>query len=327
MSQNELNNILSMLQDFSWGDTLAEMRANFNRCFSLPSHPTAQVQTLDADGVPAELITLPNSDPDRVILYLHGGGFVMGTRQTYRRIASDLAEASSARVLVIDYRLAPEHPYPAALEDTLTAYRWLVETRRFHPSQVAIAGDSAGGNLALAALLSLRDTKEILPSSGLLISPYCDLTQTSSTIDTHGHLDLMVSRTLMDTLTAWYAPHENVKDPLISPIYADLSGLPPLLIHVGAAEILLGDALRLAHQAALANVAVELKVWQDMIHCFQLFAPMLEEGRVAISEAGAFLQHHWSPKNRYEQETDRTMLASLSQSPASRYRTGRSLPR
>ncbi|MEM9449314.1 MAG: alpha/beta hydrolase fold domain-containing protein [Cyanobacteria bacterium P01_E01_bin.6] len=138
----------------TWGDTVAEMRSNFNNSFSLPPHPTAQVTPIQTDGVAAELISMPQGNSDRIILYLHGGGFAMGSCQTYRRLAADLAAAANSSVLLIDYRLAPEYPYPAALEDTLTAYRWLIDTLRFSPSQVAIAGDSAGGNLALRRVSS-----------------------------------------------------------------------------------------------------------------------------------------------------------------------------
>lgn len=293
MIGSELDQIRAVLQDFTWGDTIAEMRSNFDQGFSLPPHPTAQVTPIQADGVAAELISLPQGSTDRIILYLHGGGFAMGSCQTYRRLAADIAAAANGRVLSIDYRLAPEHPYPAALEDTLTAYRWLINTLEFLPSQVAIAGDSAGGNLALAALVSLKDGGDELPASAILISPYCDQTQTSSTITTHAAVDPMISPQLLDTVTRWYAGDTDLKQPLISPLYADLSALPALLIHVGAAEVLLDDALQLARKVGLANGAVELKVWQDMIHCFHLFAPQLAEGRQAIAEIGAFLHRHW----------------------------------
>ena len=293
MIGSELDQIRAMLQDFTWGDTIAEMRSNFDNGFSLPPHPTAQVTPIQAGGVSAELISVPQGHSDRIILYLHGGGFAMGSCQTYRRLAADLAAAASSSVLVIDYRLAPEHPYPAALEDTLTAYRWLIDPQRFLPSQVAIVGDSAGGNLALAALVSLRDTGDQLPASAVLISPYCDQTQTSPTITTHAAIDPMVSPQLLDTVTQWYAPDTDLKEPLISPLYADLSALPALLIHVGAAEVLLDDSLQLARQVGLANGAIELKVWQNMIHCFHLFSPLLAEGRQAIAEVGAFLHRHF----------------------------------
>ena len=228
MIGSELDQIRAMLQDFTWGDTIAEMRSNFDNGFSLPPHPTAQVTPIQAGGVSAELISVPQGHSDRIILYLHGGGFAMGSCQTYRRLAADLAAAASSSVLVIDYRLAPEHPYPAALEDTLPAYRWLIDPQRFLPSQVAIVGDSAGGNLALAALVSLRDTGDQLPASAVLISPYCDQTQTSPTITTHAAIDPMVSPQLLDTVTQWYAPATDHKEPLISPLYADLSALPAI---------------------------------------------------------------------------------------------------
>ncbi|MGD1952794.1 MAG: alpha/beta hydrolase [Leptolyngbyaceae cyanobacterium] len=293
MISSELDQIRAMLQDFTWGDTIAEMRSNFNNGFSLPPHPMAQVTPIQAGGVAAELISMPQGSSDRIILYLHGGGFAMGSCQTYRRLAADLAAASNSSVLVIDYRLAPEHPYPAALEDTLTAYRWLIDPLRFSPNQVAIAGDSAGGNLALAALVSLRDTGNELPAAAILISPYCDQTQTSSTITTHAAVDPMVSPQLLDTVTRWYAPDADLKQPLISPLYADLSALPALLVHVGAAEVLLDDSLQLARQVGLANGLIELKVWKNMIHCFHLFAPLLTEGQQAIAEVAAFLHCHW----------------------------------
>lgn len=294
MSKKELHQVITQLQDLSWGNTLTEMRMNFTNGFSMPTHPTAEVQPVDIAGVMAEWITCPNSNTDRVILYLHGGGFIMGSLPAYRRLASDLAEVAGASVLLLDYRLAPEHPYPAGLEDAFTAYHWLVNTRGCQPSQIAIAGDSAGGNLALGLLLSLKDREEPQPACIALISPYCDQMRTGSTMVSHADRDLMVTAPLLDTITDWYAPGEDLRSPLISPLYADLSDLPPLLIHVGANEVLLDDALRLARQVGLADVPVTLKVWADMIHCFHLFAPVLEEGQVAISEVGAFLNRSLS---------------------------------
>lgn len=255
----------------------------------MPAHPTAEVQPMTASGVTAEWITCPNSSTDRVILYLHGGGFIMGSLAAYRRLASDLAAAAGASVLLLDYRLAPENPYPAALEDALTAYRWLIENQNFQPKQISIAGDSAGGNLALGLLLSLKEKARPQPACAALLSPYCDQTRTGSTMVSHADRDLMVTAPLLDTIADCYAPGKDLRSPLLSPLYADLFGLPSLLIHVGASEVLLDDALRLARQAGLADVPVTLKVWADMIHCFHLFAPVLEEGRVAIAEAGAFL--------------------------------------
>jgi len=294
MSKQELNSIVEMLRDFTWGNTLTEMRSHFSEAFSLPPHPTAKIQSVNIENMTAELISVPSANPKQIILYLHGGGFVMGSCQTYRRIASDLAESSNANVLLIDYRLAPEHPYPAALEDTLAAYHWLLNSRGYQPNQVSIVGDSAGANLALGTMLSLQAAKKPLPSSVVLISPYTDLTRTSKAIHTNADIDPMVSPHLLDIVTTFYTSSEDLTQPLLSPLYADLSGLSPLLIHVGSAEILLDDALQLTRQAGLANVSVELKVWQNMIHCFHLFAPILSEGQVAIAEAGTFLKRHWS---------------------------------
>ncbi|MEM9906835.1 MAG: alpha/beta hydrolase [Cyanobacteria bacterium P01_D01_bin.44] len=291
MSQQELKTIIAMLQDFVWGETLAEMRENFEAGFTLPRHPIAQVTCVNANGVPAELIFHPPDNSDHLILYLHGGGFVMGSCQTHRRIAADLAETSGARVLCLDYRLAPEYPFPAGLEDSLTAYHWLL--KEFQPQQIALVGDSAGGNLALTTLLSLRDAGKALPASTVLISPYCDQTRTSQTIVSHAERDPMVSSDMLNTITACYASNRDLRNPLISPLYADLSGLPPLLVHVGAAEVLLDDALKIVRQIGLSNGSVELKVWRDMIHCFHLFAPMLSEGHAAIAEVATFLNHHW----------------------------------
>lgn len=292
MSQQELNLILEKMRDFSWGSTPEEMRHNFSTGFTLPPHPSAIVEAVDANGVPADWITTPNSVPDRVILYLHGGAFVVGSRETYRRIASDLSEATAAKVLLIDYRLAPEHPYPAALEDAVTAYQWLINECGLESRYIAIAGDSAGGNLVINTLVSLRNAEEALPSAAFVISPYVDLARTGKTFQTKAQVDLLVTHELLKTINAMYLPSGDFQNPSVSPLYADLSKLPPMLIHVGTEEILLDDALRLARQAALADVAVELKVWPGMIHCLHLFAPMLSEGQKAITEAGAFLKQH-----------------------------------
>ncbi|MGB7445413.1 MAG: alpha/beta hydrolase [Coleofasciculaceae cyanobacterium] len=288
MSQQELSAILEQLRNLSWGETPAEMRTNFETGFAWPPHPTATVEEVNANGVPAYLISTPAAQ-SKVILYLHGGGFIMGSRHSHRRIASDLSEAAKALVLLIDYRLAPEHPYPAALEDSLAAYHWLRETRGFSDSNIAIAGDSAGGNLVLSTLLSLRDASKSLPAAALVMSPFLDLQGTGSTFQTKTDVDLMVTPELIETIVKMYVPNDNPSEPTVSPLYADLSGLPPMLIHVGNQEILLDDSLRLARKAALEDVSVELKVWKDMIHCHHLFAPILEEGRQAITEAGAFL--------------------------------------
>ncbi|AFY58371.1 esterase/lipase [Rivularia sp. PCC 7116] len=292
MSLTELEVVLEQLRNFTWGETPSEMRANFEAGFSMPSHPTATVSEVNCNGVIADLISTPKAAKDKIILYLHGGGFMVGNRKTYRRLASDLSAASNAQVLLIEYRLAPEYPFPAALEDTLIAYNWLIKERGFNSNQIAVAGDSAGGNLALSLLISLRSNCESLPVATLLISPLTDMQRTGKTVQTKAEFDLMVSPQLLDTVVNLYLPDGNFSNPIVSPIFADLSGLPPMLIHVGSQEVLLDDSLRLARQAALSNVSVELKVWKDMIHCLHLFAPILTEGSEAIAQAGDFLKYY-----------------------------------
>ncbi len=293
MSLAELTQIKEMLQDFDWGETLSEMRANFEEAFQMPPHPTATTQEVNIDGILADWVTTPQSLENRAVIYLHGGGFIMGSRRNYGRVAADLAESSQAKVLLLEYRLAPEFPYPAAIEDTVKAYQWLL-TQGFNPSQIAFAGDSAGGNLVISTLVKLKSAKITVPAAAWVASPYVNLTLTGETMTSKAEVDLMVSSELLETISKLYIPHQDPKESNISPIYADLSGLPPLLVYVGTEEILLDDALRLTQKAALCKVAVELKVWPDMIHCHHLFAPMLVEGRQAISKAGSFLQEHLS---------------------------------
>ncbi len=292
MSQQELDAIIENLRNFTWGETPNEMRTNFEAGFSVPPHPTATFEEVNANGVLADLISTPEASKNHIILYLHGGGFIVGSRNSYRRLASDLSAASNALVLLIEYRLAPEHPYPAALEDALNTYHWLINQRGFSPAQIAIAGDSAGGNLALSLLMSLRSAGESLPVAILLLSPFTDMEKTGLTLQTKADVDLTVSSELLETVVNMYLPQGDRSNPMVSPILADLSGLPPMLIHVGTEEILLDDSLRLARKAALDDVPVELKVWKDMIHCFHAFAPILTEGQEAIIDAGAFLRRY-----------------------------------
>ena len=292
MSQQELEQIIQKLRNFHWGETITEMRANLEKELLMPPHPQAHIESIDADGVPADLISTPATSSNCMILYLHGGGYFSGSRQTHRRVASDLADAAQAPVLLIDYRLAPESPFPAALEDGLKAYDWLRKQSNLVSTQIALAGDSAGGNLALGIMLSLQKTPELLPACALLMSPLTDMERKGLTLQTKAETDPIVSPELLDMVANWYLPEGNFFDPIVSPLHADLSNFPPLLIHVGSQEILLDDSLRLASQAALHNVAVELKVWPELIHCFHQFAPYLEEGREAIMEAGAFLRKH-----------------------------------
>ena len=254
----------------------------------LPGPDDLISEPVDAGGVPGEFISAPGADASRCIYYLHGGGYVIGNVNTHRVLGYDLSKASGARVLSMDYRLAPEHPFPAGLEDAVTGYQWLLETG-VKPEHVVIAGDSAGGGLTVATLLALRDRGLPLPAAAVCFSPWVDLLGEGDSMRTRAEVDPMVQKDALLWYTGLYMAGGDPRDPLASPLYADLSGLPPILIQVGDAETLLDDSTRLTDRLKAAGVSVELEVWDRMIHVWQLFAPVLSEGREAIDKAGVFI--------------------------------------
>jgi len=245
-------------------------------------------EPVDAGGVPAEWIAAPGAVKDRVILYFHGGGYVIGSINTHRAMIARIARASNARALAIDYRLAPEHPFPAAVDDATRAYKWLL-AQGYKPPKIVIAGDSAGGGLTLAALIALRDSGQPLPAGAVPISPWTDLEGTGESVRSRAAKDPMVAQdNLIESAKQYYGAHDP-KDPLVSPLHANFRGLPPMLIQVGDAEILLDDATRVAERAKRAGVDVELEVWDDMIHVWHVFAKLLPEGQQAIDKIGKFV--------------------------------------
>jgi acetyl esterase/lipase len=248
-----------------------------------------QVLPLLAGEARAEWIIPPAAPQRPVILYVHGGGWIMGLDNIHRRMIARLARAASGRALAVDYRLAPEHPFPAALEDCVAAYRWLLDTG-IPPEEVVIAGDSAGGNLTLATLIALRDGGDLLPAAALCISPLTDLTGTGETFQQTTDAALLAG--FVVTAIDAYAGGHDVRDPLLSPLDADLSGLPPLLIQVGGDEILLSDAVGFAGKARAAGVEVDLGVWAHMWHVWHVFAPFLPEAEAALNAMGAFAREH-----------------------------------
>ncbi len=272
--------------------TVAEMRAGLEAMAEMAPLP-ADVELTDADagGVRAVWVRVPESQPQRALLYLHGGGYVMGSIRTHQDLAQRLARAARARVLLIDYRLAPEHPHPAAVEDATRAYRWLV-TQGVPPGSIAVAGDSAGGGLTVATLVALRDAGEPLPAAAVCLSPWVDLEGLGESMVTKADVDPMVQREPLLRMAAMYLGGKDPRTPLAAPLYADLRGLPPMLIQVGTAETLLDDAVRLAERARAAGVEVTLEPWEDMIHVWQAFAAMLPEGQQAIERIGAFIRQH-----------------------------------
>ena len=243
-----------------------------------------------ANGVPAEWIDPQGGlQTSRTILFLHGGSFNSGSITSHRTLAGSVACASKARALLIDYRLAPEHPFPAAIEDALAAYLWLI-AQGFSPSQIVLAGDSAGGTLVLALLIRLRDEQRTLPAAAVCLSPAPDLTFSSESWTFNAKKDLMLDVRKERKSVEIYLRGTDVRSPLASPYFGDLQGLPPLLIQVGSYEMLLSDAQQFAEKARAAGVEVTLEVWPHMQHEWQFAANILPEGRKAIASIGKFVE-------------------------------------
>jgi monoterpene epsilon-lactone hydrolase len=266
------------------------MVARSARFFKPPGD--VEIRPVVTDGVPGEWLIPPDASARSIILDLHGGGWTLGWSKIHRRMVAHLGRAAASRALVVDYRLAPEHPYPAALDDCLTAYRWLLRDGA-EPRDIAIAGDSAGGNLTLATLLSLRDAAEPLPAAAVCPSPMTDLLGTGESFRTNKDPVLTAEFALM--MARHYAGARDPRSPLLSPYYGDLHGLPPLLIHVGGDEVLLGDAERFADKARAAGVDVRLVAWPRMWPVRHFFAPSLPEARQAIEAIGGFIRERLAP--------------------------------
>ena len=292
MASDELEVVRELLRGADVGDlSIAERRAAMASVVSAPPPRTA-VEAVDAGGVPAEWVAAPGVRPDRVLLYFHGGAYQLGSPATLRHLVALLSGAAGARALSVDYRLAPEDPFPAAVQDAQAAYRWLLASG-VEPAQIAVAGDSAGGGLALGALVALRDAGEPMPAAGVLLSPWTDLALTGESLRTRAAADIMIKPDGMPETAALYLAGADPHHPYASPLYADLRGLPPLLIHVGDAEVILDDSTRLAAAARAAGVAVSLKVWAEMPHVFPAFAGLLPEADQAIEQTGAWLDQHY----------------------------------
>ena len=269
---------------------IAELRAFFEQAISLiPMPADLRREPVDAGGVPAEWISAAGADAGTVVYYLHGGAYAIGSINTHREMISRIARAANARALAIDYRLAPEHPFPAAVEDAVAAYRWLLSTGA-DPERIVIAGDSAGGGLTVATLLALRDAGDPLPAAAVCISPWTDLAITGESMDTKADVDPLIKKADAIAGAKQYLGGADPRNPLASPLYADLSGLPHLLVQVGGSETLLNDATRLAERAQAAGVDVTLETWEEMIHVWHFFAFILPEAQQAIDRIGQFIR-------------------------------------
>jgi acetyl esterase/lipase len=273
--------------DLSSG-TIEERRALMDS-FGQEAPEGTTVTRVDAGGVPAEWVVAPEADENRVLLYVHGGAYCLGSLDSHRRLVSHLSTEVRARVLNVDYRLAPEHPFPAAVDDAVAAYRWLLG-QGIGADRIAIAGDSAGGGLTLATLLALRDAGDPLPAAAVPISPWTDLEGTGESMRTRAAVDLMIQTERLKETADFYANGADFRHPHMSPLHGDYKGLPPLLIQVGDAEVLLDDATRVAAIATAAGVDVTLEVWDEMPHVFQAFVGLLPEADEAVARIGEWLR-------------------------------------
>jgi epsilon-lactone hydrolase len=257
-----------------------------------PVADDVELNPVDLDGVPGEWSMVPGTDPSRVLVFFHGGGYCSGSIRSHRRMATEAGRAAGVRTLAVGYRLAPENPFPAARDDALTAWHWLGK-QGIDAAHIAVGGDSAGANLSVALINQLRADSEELPACAWLVSPWTDLTMSGSTMTTKDAVDPLMHKGYLQELANAYVPAGmESNDPRISVLYADLHGLPPALIQVGSEETLLDDASRFATAAGAADVPVTLEIWPHMIHAWHLWNAHLDAGRRALASAAAFIRRH-----------------------------------
>jgi len=283
-----------MSPKFNTVNTVQEQRKaleGFAKLSLLPQK--TKVESFKIGSLPAEWISVGNTMEDSVILHVHGGAYNMGSLNTHRDLGARISKASGARTLLIDYNLAPENKYPAAVEDIVKAYRWLINNR-FSQQNIVIAGDSSGGGLAIAALVMLRDSGEPLPAAAVCLSPWTDLEGRGESIKTHINTDPFLTPEWLQFMAKNYIADNDPRNPFISPIYADLSNLPPILIQVGSDEILLSDSIRLTERARESGVDTTLDIWENMWHVWHFFAGQMPEGKRALNDVGKFIRKHFN---------------------------------
>lgn len=290
MASPELASVLDMLRASDlFGGTLHEMRERWDaQAAATPDAPGVRSEPVDAGGVPAVWFHPEDAAPGAIV-YLHGGGYIVGSIATHRLLMGGLAIATARPVLGVEYRLAPEHPHPAAIDDAAAAYGWVLAAG-IDPGRVVIAGDSAGGGLTVATMLRLRETGAPLPAGGVCISPWSDLGLGTGTMRTKADVDPLVTRRILEMGAGAYLAGADARTPSASPRFADLAGLPPLLVQVGTEEMLLDDARLLAERAEAHGVDVTLEVWDEMFHVWHAFAALLPEGQQAIDRIGAWVR-------------------------------------
>ena len=291
MDQSEIEVVRALLSSKPRPIGWAERRQRLDEVGSVwPAAEDIKLERTDVDSVPGEWSIAPGSDTSRVLIFFHGGGYCSGSILSHRRLVTEAGRAAGLRTLAVAYRLAPEHPFPAALEDAITAWRF-VRKQGIPAAHIVIGGDSAGGGLTVSLINHLREAHEELPACAWLLSPLTDLTLSGSTLASKDAVDPIIHKGYLDELVeAYLPPGMDRKDPRVSPLYADLTGFPPTLIQVGSEETLLEDATRFAAAAGAAAVSVTLEVWPHMIHAWPLWNARLEPGRCALANAGTFIR-------------------------------------
>jgi epsilon-lactone hydrolase len=293
MGQNEIEAVRTLLSSKPRPVGWAERRQRLDEVGSVwPVAPDVTLAAVNLGGLPGEWSIVPGSDATRVLLFFHGGGYCSGSILSHRRMVTEAGRAAGVRTLAVGYRLAPEHAFPAALDDALTAWRFL-RKEGLAAARIAIGGDSAGGGLTVALINRLRDAGDEQPPCAWLVSPWTDLTMSGSTLASKDAVDPLIHKGYLGELADAYLPAGlDRRDPRVSPLYSDLRGLPPTLIQVGSNETLLDDAVRFAAVAGAADVAVTLEIWPRMIHAWPLWNAQLEPGRRALASAGTFMRNH-----------------------------------
>jgi len=299
MAQSEIDGLRALLRSKPRPVGWAERRQRLDDIGSVwPVADDVKLESVDVDALGGEWSIAPNSDPSRVLMFFHGGGYCSGSIVSHRRMVTEAGRAAGMRTLAVAYRLAPEHPFPAAYADALTAWRFL-QNEGIPAGRIALGGDSAGAGLAVGLIGQLRDAHEELPACAWLVSPWTDLTMSGSSLSSKSAADPIIHQQYLNELADAYLPSGmDRKDLRVSPLYADLRSFPPLLIQVGSAETLLNDATRFASAAGAADVRVTLEIWPHMIHAWHLWNAHLEPGRRALASAGAFLRAHISNSAR-----------------------------